>query len=128
MGPVLVELAALDRRVQARRPHPVLGTGSLHGSVIEGGVEASSYPASCVLTGEWRTVPGIAQLVRRHAGTGFTGPACWADSALLSAAGIPTVLYGPSGAGAHADDEWVDLASVSRVRDVLVAVAREFLG
>lgn len=38
----------------------------------------------------------------------------WLDSALLVAAGIPTAIYGPSGAGAHAAIEWVDLASVYR--------------
>jgi len=49
----------------------------------------------------------------------------WADSALLAAAGIPTVLYGPRGEGAHAEVEWVDLASAERCLEVCVAVARE---
>jgi acetylornithine deacetylase len=70
----------------------------------------------------------IVQLLRRHAATDLTGVPYWADSALLSAAGIPTVLFGPAGAGAHATVEWVDVSSVERVRDVLVAVAREFCG
>ncbi len=47
------------------------------------------------------------------------GVAFWADSALLGAAGIPTVLYGPSGHGAHAIDEWVSLESLCRVYAVL---------
>jgi acetylornithine deacetylase len=47
----------------------------------------------------------------------------WMDSALLAAADIPTVVFGPSGAGAHADEEWVDLPSLERTRDVLLAVA-----
>jgi acetylornithine deacetylase len=50
----------------------------------------------------------------------------WADSALLSAAGIPTVLYGPKGEGAHAALEWVDLASVERCLELYVAVAAEW--
>jgi acetylornithine deacetylase len=37
------------------------------------------------------------------------------------------VLFGPIGAGAHAEDEWVELASVQRVRDVLVATGRLLL-
>jgi acetylornithine deacetylase len=53
--------------------------------------------------------------------------AYWADSALVAAAGVPTVLFGPIGAGAHAQDEWVELASVQRVRDVLVATANALL-
>ena len=42
------------------------------------------------------------------------------------AAGIPTVVFGPAGEGAHADVEWVDLESVERCAKALVAVAREF--
>jgi len=69
----------------------------------------------------------LARLVHEHAGTSFVGMAYWADSALVAAAGIPTVLFGPIGAGAHAEDEWVELASVQRVRDVLVATANALL-
>ena len=39
-------------------PHPTLGTGSLHASLITGGQELSSYPASCRLDVERRTIPG----------------------------------------------------------------------
>ena len=49
----------------------------------------------------------------------------WADSALLSAAGIPTVVFGPAGEGAHAVEEWVDLASAERCAEIYSAVARE---
>ena len=45
------------------------------------------------------------------------------DSAILDQAGIPTVVFGPGGEGAHAVVEWVDLASVERCAEVLVAVA-----
>ena len=167
IGPVLVELAALDARLRERAPHPLLGTASLHTSTIEGGQELSSYPARCVLTGERRTLPGetaaeveqelrealeraatdaelhplvsrdayeldpdaeIARLVADRAGSPVVGAPFWTDAALLGAAGIPTVLFGPSGDGAHAEVEWVDLPSVERVRDVLVAVATEFCG
>ena len=44
----------------------------------------------------------------------------------LRAAGIPTVLFGPLGAGAHAAEEWVDLASVQRCADVYLATAAAF--
>jgi len=40
------------------------------------------------------------------------GVAYWMDMALLNAAGIPAVAFGPSGAGEHADVEWVDIASL----------------
>jgi acetylornithine deacetylase len=50
------------------------------------------------------------------------------DSAILAGAGIPTVVFGPGGEGAHAVVEWVDLASVERCADVLLAAVQEFCG
>ena len=58
MGPMLSGIAELDARLRSGDGHPLLGTGSLHASVIEGGQEYSSYPASCRLLGERRTIPG----------------------------------------------------------------------
>src|SRR3954453_12297788 len=57
MGPVLTALGQLDEQLAARE-HPLLGRGSVHASVIEGGVELSSYPGRCVLGLERRTLPG----------------------------------------------------------------------
>lgn len=54
------------------------------------------------------------------------GPGHPVLGALLAAHGVPTVLYGPSGGGAHGRDEWVDLASVERVARVLGEVAARF--
>jgi acetylornithine deacetylase len=163
MGHVLVGIEELDRRLRADPTHPLLGSGSLHASVIEGGQEFSSYPERCLLKGERRTIPGegvehvegelrqllgevdgqirvvvarepfetpadapIAELVSRHAGgPEVVGVPFWADSALLAAAGIPTVVFGPAGEGAHAVEEWVDLASAERCAEIYAAVARE---
>lgn len=50
------------------------------------------------------------------------GLSFWADSALMGLAGIPSVLYGPIGQGAHAVDEWVSLKSLGRVGAVLSQV------
>lgn len=163
IGPAIVALGELDRQLQAGARHPLLGTASLHCSTIEGGRELSTYPASCVLAGERRTLPGetregverelrealgdvevragvardayecppdaeLARLVLEQAGGEPVGAPFWTDAALLGAAGIPTVLYGPRGEGAHADVEWVEIDSVATVRDVIVAVARAFCG
>src|SRR5438045_9672812 len=57
MGHVLVALEQLDQRLQAGRRHPLVGPGSVHASLIEGGQEFSSYPERCLLTGERRTLP-----------------------------------------------------------------------
>ena len=60
MGRVLNGLDALDKRLQSRPPHALLGTASLHASLIEGGRELSSYPDRCHLQMERRTIPGEA--------------------------------------------------------------------
>ena len=61
MGEVLVRLAALDEELRSRSPHRLLGTGSAHASLIEGGTELSTYPDRCVLQAERRTLPGETQ-------------------------------------------------------------------
>jgi acetylornithine deacetylase len=58
MGELLVALETLDRQLQGGMRHPLLGSGSLHASLIEGGQEFSSYPERCIVTGERRTLPG----------------------------------------------------------------------
>ena len=53
------------------------------------------------------------------------GMSAWTDAALLNAAGIPAVCFGPGDMGlAHAAEEYIDLPDVERAADVLVAVAR----
>lgn len=54
------------------------------------------------------------------------GASYWADSGLIAAAGIPTVLFGPSGEGAHADEERVSLRDTEIVARTLVDVATRF--
>ncbi len=51
------------------------------------------------------------------------GKGPWTDAALLSAAGVETVVFGPEGDGAHAEDEWVDLDSLRNLADVLALLA-----
>ncbi|HEV8598529.1 MAG TPA: M20/M25/M40 family metallo-hydrolase [Gemmatimonadales bacterium] len=58
MGRFLAGLDGLERRLRARRPHPLLGPPSLHAAVLRGGTGLSTYAASSVLQIERRTVPG----------------------------------------------------------------------
>ena len=51
------------------------------------------------------------------------GASYWADAAFIAAAGIPTVMFGPAGEGAHAAEEWVSIASTEQVVRTLVATA-----
>jgi acetylornithine deacetylase len=175
MGRVLAQLEALDRRLQAAPPHPLLGSGSLHASMVAGGQEWSSYPDRCTLQVERRTIPGepadcalrevtgiLEHLCREDAeleadvrevfGRGpyeidpasplsgmvtraavsigctsrMTGLSFWSDAAILSTAGIPTVLFGPGGAGLHSTEEYVRIGDVLTCRDVLIELARAF--
>jgi acetylornithine deacetylase len=176
MGKLLVALDALNRRLLAHPTHAILGSGSLHASLIGGGQELSSYPERCVLSVERRTIPGetpelverelaaivdrlaaedsafravvrrgvdrapmetpadapIPALLRQHAADVLgrdipvAGVPYWTDAASLSAAGIPTVLFGPCGAGAHAVEEWVDLGSVRQCATIYQRVAKAF--
>ena len=52
----------------------------------------------------------------------------WQDSGILVDAGIPCVVFGPTGAGEHTDCEWVDLESAEIVAKALEATARSFCG
>jgi len=170
-GHHLVALDHLDRQLRSR-PHPFLGPGNLHASLISGGSGESTIPDRCVFTVERRTLPGetleqveadIADLIERcrpadpritvnartvlhrlpmetpptapivQALVAATGPGTsvapmsyWADSAFLAAAGIPTVLYGPEGDGAHADTEWVSRSGTSTAATVLTRLAQDF--
>jgi len=55
---LMAELDAVEERDLARRTHSLLGRASLHASTISGGVGWSTYPESCTLRIERRTLPG----------------------------------------------------------------------
>jgi acetylornithine deacetylase len=175
MGRVLNALETLDRGLQARPPHALLGTASLHASIIEGGRELSSYPDACTLKLERRTLPHetdtevsreletllaelreadhefdatwtplfarsayevaadheLPQALARALGprsdqnkSGFVGMSFWTDAAVLGGAGIPSVLFGPGGAGLHSTEEYVNVEDVLSCRETLVTLAR----
>jgi len=155
MGPVLTRVLDLENTLRASPRHPLLGTGSIHASLINGGQELSTYPARCVLKIERRTIPGEdvtgeipgARMILERApselapdhplavavseaagGPEQIGVAYWMDMALTNGAGIPTVAYGPIGEGAHADVEWVDVKSVEQCVEVYLRVAEGLCG
>ena len=55
------------------------------------------------------------------------GEPFWTDCALLQDAGIPSVLFGVDGAGAHAAVEWTTIESLNTVTEVLEKTIREFV-
>ena len=60
------------------------------------------------------TVSAAAGDVRRQSAGDRWGEH-WADAAFIAAAGIPTVMFGPAGEGAHAAEEWVSISSTETV-------------
>ena len=55
------------------------------------------------------------------------GLGCWTDAALLNAAGIPAICYGPGDiALAHAATEYVPLEEVETATAVLTRLARDW--
>jgi len=56
-----------------------------------------------------------------------SGMSFWTDAAILAGAGIPSVLFGPSGAGLHSIEEYVEIDSVLECRDVLAETVADFI-
>jgi acetylornithine deacetylase len=175
-GLVLAELEKLERTRDERIRHQLLGRGSLHASVIRGGVGMSTYPEECVLSIERRTLPGetaddavreienacaavrardprldaritqttsqlpsdvstdspIVKRLTRALETEklpvrIEGMSAWTDAALLNAAGIPTVCFGPGDIGlAHAAEEFVAIAEIETATRVLGRVVQDW--
>ena len=55
-----------------------------------------------------------------------SGQTFWTDAALLDAAGVETVVFGPKGAGLHTSEEWVDLDSVVDLAEILARTAQQY--
>ena len=73
------------------------------------------------LCGELRQI-----LRRRGLDDTPTGMSFWTDAAILGGAGTPAVLFGPTGAGLHGPNEYVEIDSVRSCRDALVELIRVF--
>lgn len=67
-------------------------------------------------------------LRRRGLDRAPTGTSFWTDAAILGRAGTPAALFGPTGAGLHGPEEYVEIDSVRACRDVLVELIRAFCG
>lgn len=72
----------------------------------------------------------VDEVVSRRSGrpATYAGMRGWTDAAILSDAGIPTLLLGPFGDGAHAAEEWVDLGSLVDFADVLAEIVSTWCG
>jgi acetylornithine deacetylase len=68
----------------------------------------------------------LSRLQKASPQSSSVGFSFWADSALAGKAGIPSVLFGPIGHGAHAVDEWVSLKSLLNVYETLKRLILDF--
>jgi acetylornithine deacetylase len=80
-------------------------------------------PGSAITEVVGRTAEGVLGRAPERIGAPY-----WMDTALLGAAGIDVIVFGPHGEGAHAAVEWVDLESVRQTAEVLARTAVEFCG
>lgn len=64
-GLFLARLDEIESTLTNRKPHPLLGHGSIHAGTIMGGTAPSVYPSSCRLVLERRTLPGESVSVVR---------------------------------------------------------------
>jgi acetylornithine deacetylase len=104
----------LERTVQAVKNHP--GNHEVQGRQL---FLRPSYkvPANAEI---------LIRLQKASPQSAAVGFSFWADSALAGMAGIPSLLYGPVGHGAHAVDEWVSLKSLLNIFETLKRVILDF--
>lgn len=72
----------------------------------------------------------LATVLEEQTGAGrpCIGVPYWTDAAFFERSSGEVLLFGPAGGGAHEDVEWVDLASVATVAEVLRRVATDYCG
>jgi acetylornithine deacetylase len=75
-------------------------------------------------------VQSLAKAIQMAGETpGMEGLSAWTDAALLNAAGIPAICYGPGDISlAHSATEWVVEAEITRATTVLAQLARDWCG
>ena len=92
---------------------------SLTRLVARGAFETDqNEPIVGVLAGNAERVLGTPAAIR--------GEPFWTDARLIQEAGIPCVLLGVDGGGAHADDEWATTESIRQLTDILEGTIKEF--
>jgi acetylornithine deacetylase len=115
-GDVRAEIAEAAARARVREPGLELAVREV--LMRPGIVLDTGHPVVTSLARSFSDVTGRAPRLRGDMG--------WMDSGVLVEAGIPSVVFGPVGAGEHTEEEWVDLASAALCAEVLTATARSF--
>ena len=125
----------VERRTLVGEP-PDMGLTEVRGALTELAREDGDFDASArqLLTRPPHEIADdhpvcveLRRLLRRRGlDDAPTGMPFWTDAAILAGAGTPSVLFGPTGAGLHGPDEYVEIDSVCVCRDTLVELIRAF--
>ena len=112
------ELDAAIARVRARVPdfraHYTLGVGQAPNDVPADHAIVAALAQACHDSGRAAPIEGLS---------------CWTDAALLSAAGIPAVCFGPGDiALAHAAEEYVPVDEIAQATDLLTRTITAWCG
>ena len=110
-----VEAACARVRERTRRP--------LRADIVPGFAQAPNEVAT-----EHRLVRTLTKSLERAGERApVEGLPCWTDAALLTAAGIPAICFGPGDIGlAHSAEEYVDMGEIERATGVLAAFVSEW--
>ena len=128
-------LLRMERRTvageTAERAHgellAILDTLRLEDPEFEGAVRPAFSRPPYALPRDHAVPQALARAVSLGGTTpAFGGMSFWTDAAVLGGAGIPSVLFGPGGAGLHGLEEYVNVEDVLRCRDALAALARSW--
>ena len=114
----VAEVRAACDRVRARRPE-------FRADVVPGTSQAPSDVAT-----DAPIVRALADALQAEGEQArIEGLSAWTDAALLNAAGIPAVCFGPGDITlAHADEEWVDMDEIERATRVLARLLGRWSG
>jgi acetylornithine deacetylase len=115
-GEIEVELRTLVAGLSARDPDfrgTVRGLGSRPAYEIARGAPIVQLVSNA-----------IRKILGPSAAEQFVGMAAWTDTALLAEAGIPGIVFGPSGRGLHGSEEYVELDSVVQCSEILLEAIR----
>jgi acetylornithine deacetylase len=114
------EVEAACARVRARAPGVGFSTDLVPGFAQSPNEVAATHPVVLALT---------TSLERAGEPAPVEGLPCWTDAALLTAAGIPAICFGPGDIGlAHSAEEYVDMGEITRASSVLSGFVSEWFG
>lgn len=121
-------VAGEDEQVVTREIEDLLDRLRRADPEFEGTARLMGYRPAYCLDGTHALPQALGRsLARAGRAADPTGMSFWTDAALLAGAGIPSVLFGPGGAGLHSIVEYVNVEDLYTCRDVLAETTRQLI-